>query len=177
MSARITKRGFTLVEVLISVMLLSLLVTSVATAVRAALGSCKDNASSDQLNQTTRNLLLRITREMRTCDAIDQLAGDSHLAIYPITNAANIQKIEYVWDSHAKTLSYARTIDNTLSSQVIFDNNSDVKVTAFVVAYDVIAGADGVAYARRARVTITFKSGQTTTTLACSAAPRLSLTY
>ena len=94
MSARARKHGFTLVEVLISVMLLSLLVTSVATAVRAALGSCKDNASSEQLNQTTRNLLLRITREMRTCDAIDQLAGTSHLTIYPATNAANTFHLE-----------------------------------------------------------------------------------
>ena len=54
---------------------------------------------------------------------------------------------------------------------------SDVKVTAFVVSYDVATDDNGVAYTRRARVTVTFQMGQTTTTLACSAAPRLSLTY
>lgn len=177
MSPKARKRGFTLVEVLISVLLLSILVTSVATAVRAALGSCKDNASADLLNQTTRNLLLRITREMRTCDTIDQGAGDSHLVIYPATNAANIQEIQYIWDSHAKTLSYARTINNVTTTQVIFDTHSDVTVTAFVVAYDVATGTDGVAYTRRARVTITFQMGQTIITLACSATPRLGLTY
>jgi prepilin-type N-terminal cleavage/methylation domain-containing protein len=171
------KRGFTLVEILISVLLLSILVTAVATAIRAALGSCKDNASADLLNQTTRNLLLRINREMRTCDAIDQLAGAHHLTIYPTTNAANVQKIEYVYDSTAKTLTYTRTIDNTPASQVIFDNNSDVKVTAFDVSYDVITDGAGVSYTRRARVTLTFQMGQTTTTLACSATPRLGLAY
>jgi hypothetical protein len=88
-----------------------------------------------------------------------------------------VQKIEYVFDDQAKTLTYGRTINNVPSSQVIFDDHSDVKVTYFRVDYDVVTDGGGVSSTRRARVTITFQMGQTTTTLACSATPRMGLTY
>jgi prepilin-type N-terminal cleavage/methylation domain-containing protein len=169
--------GFTLVEMLISVVLLAVLLTAIALAMRASLTAYRQNDNSAVLTQTTRALLMRIGREIRTSEAVNYEADDNQLIILPPDNEAGLEQIKYDYDSGAKTLYYDQTIHGSTTRYVLADRSSPVQVSSFSTRYEVVQNPQQQYIARRVVVTLGLEMGGQTTTFVCSASPRRNLEF
>ena len=177
MSARARHRGFTLIELLIGTVLLALLLTSMAIATHASLMAYEENTESAALTQTTRVLLARMRREIRTAASVDHDAPSNQLVIIPPENGTGLEQIAYEYTVGGNTLYYHRTIDGQVDTQVVFHTASAVQLTAFNCQYDVAQDGQGVFYTRRAVVTLSLAIDNQIRTATCSASPRRNQQY
>lgn len=164
--------GFTLVELLISVTLISMLLSAIALAMHASLHSYDENDKTAIFTQTTRTLFVRMRREMRTAAAVDFEAPSNKLVIIPPADGSGLEQIEYEYNSSTKTLYYRQTVYGGTTTQVVLDNNSPVTMTGFAVGYTIAQDGQGVYYTQRAVVEMTFDMRGRTYAGTCSATPR-----
>jgi len=176
LNRRTSQSGFTLLEVLISVVLMAALLAAVALATHASLNSYDENARAAALTQTVRVLSMRLQREVRSAEAIDYQADDGELIIFPPTNPEGLEQIRYEYDGGTKTLYYHQQTAGETVTSVVMNAASPVVLNSFAVDYETTQ-IGSLTCTQRVRVTMTFQVGQATSTVVFSAAPRRNHQY
>ena len=99
-------RGFTLIEVMLSLTILAILMTAVAFAFDASVTNYQANKSIYETVNTGRQALLRMTNDLRSAQAVALIGGEDpdNSQISLITNTGT--DITYRYDSSSGTLYY-----------------------------------------------------------------------
>lgn len=181
MAVRNRQSGFTLIEVMISAVLLSILLSAIGLATHASLMAQKENTDMAGVNQTARVLLMRMRRDIRTASAVDHTAPANKLVIFPPDNGSNPDEVTYEYNSVTRTLYHRQTTGVVTTTEVVMDGSSPVQMTAFSALYDVGVTQDAegnpCSYTRRATVTLEFTAGRCVSAITCSASPRRNQAY
>ena len=166
-------RGFTIVEMLISLAITALLMAAVAGAVQAVLMSYTENMSIAEVAQASRVVLYRMMSEARTADAIS--IGSHRLTIIPPANEQGIDQIEY--ELSGGVLSYRTTVDGNTTSQAVVSAGQSVEIVAFTVTRQTAVDGEGVTYTVSVTAQLTLQCGKETMPITASACPRRNLTF
>jgi len=177
--ARGGRGGFTIVELLIALLLMTMLLTSIAVAMRASLDSYEQNRNAAAVNQASRALAMRLQREIRQAEAVDYTAGNTRAVITPPPDASGLQEIVYDYDSSSKTLTYSRHYADSSknTTTTIFDSSSDITLSGFYLTYNVVQNDQGLWCTQRVVCTTYYTIDGSTTPLVFTASPRRNLTY
>ncbi len=116
-SARRNRSGFTLIEVMLAVTITALLLAAIATAMHASLMSYTVNEKAAAVTQTSRSVINRLVRDVRTADAI--LSTANSLTIIPPIDGSGITEIQY--DFSGGELLYRVTKNGTPSTYVLIE--------------------------------------------------------
>ncbi len=171
--------GFTIIELLMSLMLVSMLLTAVALATRASMDSYEQNRGAAAVNQASRSLAMRMQREIRQAEAVDYTAGAARVVITPPASASGLQDVTYSYNSGAKTLTYSLRYTDTAknTSETLFDSAGEVELSGFFITYNTAQNALGLLCTRRVICTTYFTIDGQTSPLVFTAAPRRNQTY
>lgn len=114
------KNGFTLIEVMMSLVILAVLMTAVAFAFDASVTNYQANKGIYQTVNTGRQTLLRITNDLRSAQAVALIGGDDpdNTQVSLVTNTGN--NITYRYDSTDNTLYY---VDNATGTPYTLCDN------------------------------------------------------
>lgn len=167
------RRGFTLLEMLISLVIIAMLLAAVAVAMHGVLLSYSENARIAEVVQTSRVVLHRMMSEVRTADAID--TDYNRLSIIPPVNGEGITQIEYQLTEGV--LTYQRTINGDTSSQPLISAGENVQLLSFNVSRETAVDGEGQTYTRSVTAQLTLKSGENAFPITASACPRRNLPY
>ena len=170
MGTRKRQSGFTLIEMLFSLVLLVLLLGAIAAATRASLSSYNENAKLAALSQTARVLQSRLRREIRTAEAVDHGADPGNIVISP-PEATGVDEIRYEYVPGTQTLQYHRTINGETTTETIMGPDSTVRPVGMYATYDTTV-IDEVTCTQRVVVTLALEVDGRSYTIVCSAAPR-----
>jgi type II secretory pathway pseudopilin PulG len=90
-----------------SLLLMSMLLTAIALAMRASMDSYEQNRNAAAVNQTARALATRMQREIRQAEAVDaNTASNVKVVIIPPASPAGLQEITYSYNSSDQTFTY-----------------------------------------------------------------------
>lgn len=167
-----TARAFTLVELLVSVAIGAMLLTSLAAAFNASLLSYDENGKIAQATQTARAVLDRIADEVRTADAVQ--CYEHEVQIIPPENAQGLTLIRYA--SSGLTVQCSRTVGATTTTSSLL-GGGDVSVTDFSVQWVMGTDANGVSCTRSVTVHLGLSAGGRAMGATRSASPRRNLAY
>ena len=169
--------GFTIIELLVSLMLVSMLLTAIALAMRASMDSYEQNRNASAVNQAGRSLALRMQREIRQAEAVDYTAGSSKVVITPPANASGLLEIIYSYTSSNRTLTYSLHYTDTAknTTETLFNSSSEVELSGFFVTYDTVPNARGLL--QQVICTTYFTLDGQTSPLVFTASPRRNQTY
>jgi prepilin-type N-terminal cleavage/methylation domain-containing protein len=169
------KTAFTLVEVLLSMVILGVLMAAVAFAFDASVTNYKVNEGISRAANTGRQTLLRITNDVRTAQAVGLLGvpgigNDSHPSRLTLMTADG-KNVTYRFDLAAKTL-YLITNDDTTDADYVLCRN----VTAMTFYRSTVPDSAPVAI-RNVRIVMTIVDADSgvTQTLAAAAVVRRNL--
>jgi len=124
---RRTSRGFTVVELLISMALIALIMVAAALAMQAAHDSHRYNSEKNDLVTRTRGSLDRISRDVRLAAAFEVVDPQT----VSVTMPNGIVHV-YAWDGAAGgSLTYTQ-VDDLVSTSVVLTN----QVQSFVASDD-----------------------------------------
>ncbi len=116
-SARRNRSGFTLIEVMLAVTITALLLAAIATAMHASLMSYTVNEKAAAVTQTSRSVINRLVRDVRTAQAVDSTTNS--LTIIPPVDGSGITEIQY--DFSGGELLYRVTKSGTQSTYVLIE--------------------------------------------------------
>ncbi|MHC4986943.1 MAG: prepilin-type N-terminal cleavage/methylation domain-containing protein [Planctomycetota bacterium] len=114
------QRGFTLIEVMLSLVILAVLMTAVAFAFDASVTNYQANKGIYETVNRGRQALLRITNDLRSAQAVALVGGvdPDNTQVSLVTNTGT--DITYRYDSDTGTLSYD---DNATGSSYVLCNH------------------------------------------------------
>ena len=135
------RNGFTIIELLIAMTLVTILLGSLAYSLLATLKTYDANDHVAQVTQTARVVLTRMSSELRTAEnvTVTPSASTTTLTIAPPANPENITKIEYVFTKDTSTgtpkgtLKYVRTKGGASTSCDLLTSDDSVCLRDFVV--------------------------------------------
>lgn len=118
--AKKQKIGFTIVEVMVSLVILAMLMTAVAFAFDAAVTNYQQNQGIYETVNRARQALLRITNDLRSAQAVGRIGIDDpdNSQVSLVTNTGT--DITYRYDSGNNTLYY---VDNSSSNSYVLCEN------------------------------------------------------
>ena len=165
-----SKAGFTIVEMLLSLMILGMVLAAVALAFNASATNFSENEAMFKAMNTARQALLRITTEIRTAQAVavigtgagEDPADNSQCSIL----TSDSRNITYRYNSGDSTLYLD---DNLASSSYVMCEN----VTA--MTFIRVPVPDDPSSIRNVRVSITVAADGVSQTLATAAVVRRNL--
>ena len=157
-------KGFTLVEIMIALTIVSLLLTATAVAFNASMINFRENENMFKAVNTARQTLLRITTELRTAENV--AIGEPSTRCSMHTAAGN--DITYNYDADAQIL-YLITNDGVDGNDYVMCKN----VTA--ISFDRVTVPDDASSIRSVQITITVSSGTVTETLSAATMIRRNL--
>ena len=163
--------GFTLVEMLLSLMILGMLLAAVAFAFNASAMNFSENEAMFKAMNTARQALLRITTEVRTAQDVALIGtgpGDDPLDYSQCSmHTSDGRDITYRYNSGNNTLYLD---DNIASSSYVMCEN----VTAITFNRAIVPGSNP-AEIRSVRISITVAADGLSQTLATAAVVRRNL--
>lgn len=165
--------GFTLVEVLIAMVILAMLLAAIALATKAAMHGYTENAKIAEVTQTSRVVLHRIMREIRTADAVT--SGPQAVSIIPPENAEGISQIEY--ELHEGTLYCRRTVAGSEESVELVSSEGSVQVQDFSISRETGIDGEGLSYTKSVTARMALRVGENTFNVTASACPRRNLEF
>ena len=114
------KNGFTIIEVMVSLVILAMLMTAVAFAFDAAMTNYQQNQGIYETVNRGRQALLRITNDLRTAQAVALIGGGDpdNTQVSLVTNSSD--NITYRFDSSTNQLFYDDTTAG--NSYLLCDN-------------------------------------------------------
>jgi len=124
--------AFTLVEVLLSLAIMAMLLAAVAVAVNASLTSFRENEELADVVQTTRAVLDRISREIRTAQAVDW--DYTALSIIPVDDGSGVTEIQY--ENVGGELVYRITKNGVQTPYVLISATGKVRLSSFDVVQE-----------------------------------------
>ncbi|MHC4722271.1 MAG: prepilin-type N-terminal cleavage/methylation domain-containing protein [Planctomycetota bacterium] len=158
--------GFTLVEVLLSLMILGMLLAAAALAFNASATNYSENEAMFKAMNTARQALLRITTEIRTALDVGLIPGDDPDTSQCSMHTPDGRDITYRYDSGDNTLYLD---DNLASSSYVMCEN----VTAITFNRAYVPGDPS--RVRSVRISITVAADGLSQTLATAAVVRRNL--
>ncbi len=168
-----TAPGFTLVEVLIAMVIMALLLAAIALATKAAMHGYTENAKIAEVTQTSRVVLHRIMREIRTADAV---ASDPQaVSIIPPENEEALSKIEYALENG--TLYSRRTVAGSEESIELISSEGSVQVQDFSISRETDIDEEGLSYTKSVTARLELRVGENTFHVTASACPRRNLEF
>ncbi len=171
--------GFTMVELLIALLLVTMLLSAIALTMRASLYSYQQNQNAASVNQASRALAMRIQRELRQAEAVDYTVGNSKIVITPPTSASGLEEIAYAYDSATNTLTYSLSYADSGkdTTSTLFDSDSEITLSGFYVTYNVVQNDQSLWCTQRVICTTYYTIDGQTSPLVFTASPRRNLTY
>ncbi len=154
-----------------SLAIMAMLLAAIAAAVHASLMSYKENDELAAAMQTVRTVLNRITREVRTAEAVD--ATYSSLTVIP----PDEPDVEIHYEYTGGQLIYRVTKSGTPTTHVLISNSDDVQIIGFAVEREVGLDGEAVEYTKSITVRIVVQIGGKSFGITASAAPRRNQTY
>jgi prepilin-type N-terminal cleavage/methylation domain-containing protein len=118
-------RGFTIVELLISLMITGMLLAAVASAIHASSVNYNANESIFKSMNIARLTLLRITAEIRTAQGVVVSEASTQCSLVTTDGA----DITYLYDDAEKILYLVTNDDATDADHVLCENVTDVTFT------------------------------------------------
>jgi prepilin-type N-terminal cleavage/methylation domain-containing protein len=157
--------GFTIAEVLIALVVVSILLAAVAVAFNASAINYRENSDIFKAVNSARQALFRMTTQLRTADAVnpDSLSNECSLI------TAGGDDITYRYNSSAKRL-YLVTNDITTDSDYVLCDN----VTAMAFTKDIVTEGPQTKV-KSVQISITVAAGDIQRTLAAAAVIRRNL--
>jgi prepilin-type N-terminal cleavage/methylation domain-containing protein len=163
--------AFTLAEMLIALVITALLLTAVAVAMHASLFSYKENEEIASATQTARSILGRMSRDIRTAQAIDYTGG--LLTIIP--PSGDISEIQY--QLVGSSLVYRVTRGGTQTSYDLVGEGDDVQIGSFAIADEDGQDWQGLDCVKSVVISVVFNIGGTQYPFTASARPRRNMVY
>jgi len=167
------RRGFTLMELLLSMLLLAVLMASVAAAINASVNSYQENDRIASATQAARSILMRMMQEVRTCDDVSATPTSMSIAYQGRSDGLSLIKYEFTGGSFL----CSRTINGSTSTQALLASSEALRVNSFSVSS--ISGTDSGGQActksTSARLELIIDGKKFSVT--SSADPRRNLTY
>ena len=155
------KKGFTIIEMLISLIIMALLLSALAAAINASMINYKVNEDSFKAINTARQVLTRITTELRTANAVavSEAAGQCSMV------TSDSRDITYSFDSDAETLIMITNDDLADDDYIMCEG-----VTAMTFTKGLDPADPGVV--RNVRISLTVKSGSVSKSISTAAVVR-----
>ena len=153
--------GFTVIEMLMTLMILGMLLAALAAAFSASIANFKVNEDAFKLTNSARQALARITTELRTATAVEVSEPSYECSLITSGNS----NITYKFDSTDNTL-YLITNDSLLDDDYILCEN--VTAMTFVKAVDPVDS--GVI--RNVQISMTLSSDNFTKSISTAAVLR-----
>ena len=155
--------GFTLVELLISLVLCAILLVGFGMVLHGTLFSYEQNTNSTALDQVGRSIIERMAQEIRSSSNLD--CSSNLLRIYP-SDPSDPDEIRYRLQDGV--FYYDQVNGGVVTSNILVGTQDSVTVQSFTV--DLIL--DG-STATLASVSLGLQSGDATRTIKTSASPRV----
>ncbi|MHC4295081.1 MAG: PilW family protein [Planctomycetota bacterium] len=168
MKRKTGQAAFTLAEMLIALVILSMLMAAIATAVHASLMSYTENTKIATVTQTGRTVLNRITRDVRTAQAINY--DYVKLTIIPPDDGSGITKIEY--QHTGGELLYTVTKDGTPTTYTLIASDDEVQIINFLITQELGLDWQGFDCTKSITVRMELQMDNRSFTLSGTAAPR-----
>jgi len=173
---RRTAPGLGMVELLLSLSIMAMLLTSVAAAFHASLNTVDENQKIATVTHNARIVLNRMMAEIRQAEAVD--CDDQRVSIIPPT-FGDVQVIEY--ERVGDTLWYRQTVDGTVHDYPILTPEDGVTIHTFDIFYETATGVDGsgnpITYTRRVTAELDVSVGDNRFAVTASTNPRRNLTW
>ena len=166
LSRKKTCKAFTLVEILLAMTLLGILMTALAIAFDASTHSYQQNEDLLKATNTARQVLIRMTTELRTASAVDTNEPATQCSLF----TASGSNITYQYDSSNSELLLITNDDLSDSDYLLCDN-----VTSLAFTKDTALDNLGAEYVKSVKMSITVSIGTTAKTLATAVVIRKNL--
>ncbi len=153
--------GFTIIELLIGLAVTAMLLVAVAVAFNASIINYRENKDIFKTINAARQVLFRVTTQLRTADAVDPIAPENECAFI----TADGENLTYRYNDVENKL-YLITDSG---SYMLCDN-----VTAMTFK-KVTATQDSVVYVKNVQISITVVSGEVQQTISAAAVIRRNL--
>ena len=168
-----TSKAFTVAELLLALTISALLLLAIATVMYAGLENYKQNEQLATVTQTARGVLNRMTRDIRTAEAIDY---DSEVfTIIPPDDGSGITQIQYERDG--EELIYRVTKDTVETTENLVASSDDVYISAFSVTEETGQDWEGYDCTKCLAVRIALSIDGKTHSFSATARPRRNLVY
>ena len=165
--------GFTVSEVLVSLVILALLLAAITVATHGVMHSYGENAKIAEVTQAARVVLQRLVREVRTADAID--SGSHEIGIIPPPNDDGLTQIVYELSDGA--LRCSRTVDGSTVTRDFISSDGSVRVESFNISRETDVDDEGLTYTKSLTAVLGLRVGENTFEVTASACPRRNLEY
>jgi prepilin-type N-terminal cleavage/methylation domain-containing protein len=176
-SGRLSRRGLSLLEVMISLAITSMLLTAIAAAFQSSASVIEVNDRFFRATQSGRVALNQMCTEIRRCDSIDDSKITANLLPIlrpPETRPANEALRYYKYDAANKRLViYFERTNGTFSQE--YPLAEEVQSSPF--SWDMGKDANNTDCVARVSIVINVQVGVNNVRLSGSAAPRRSLSY
>ncbi len=167
--------GFTLVEALISMAILAMLMTAIAAAIQASFDSYTENEKIATVTQTGRAVLDRMTREIRTAQAVSY--DYTTLTIIPPADGSGVTQIDYQHD-YEQGLLYTVTKNGTPTTYVLIGvGNDDVQIINFYIQQEMGKDWQDLDCTKSITISMELLIGDRSYQLTSTAAPRRNQLY
>lgn len=163
-----SRKGFSLVELLIAVAMTAVLISAVAAGLNAAIISYNENDKASSTMQAARSILSRLSDEIRAADTVDATA--STVSIIPAQNDQGLTLLEYSLQNGALVLG--RTIHGVLTTQTLLDGTGDVQLAGFGISSVAGQDSEGLACTKSVTARLSLRIGMRTLDMTASASPR-----
>jgi prepilin-type N-terminal cleavage/methylation domain-containing protein len=174
---RISARGFTLVELIVTVILMAMLVVALGALMRATLDNYARNESLALRTQAGRSVLSRILANARTAESL-AVSPDGHtLEIVPG------DKTDYMllrYQQSGEELLYQTTPTGGMAgtyAPMLGDEDDEVKVRSFLVTEEMATPPSGPSYVKAVTIELILEAYGMESTFKGSASPRQNLQY
>jgi prepilin-type N-terminal cleavage/methylation domain-containing protein len=167
-----SRRGLSIIELLISLAISALLLTAVAVAFSASSQVIEHNDQFFRASQAARVSMNQLLTQIRRCTTID--VANSKTINLLTDNGADIS---FVYDDSATNVEdkVLKLITNDVAADPDYTLASNISALAFTE--DTAQDANGTTYTVRVAITITVEVGGNQVRLSGSAAPRRAQTY
>ena len=160
--------AFTVVEILVALSISAVLLTAIAVAMHAALYSYEQNEESAAATHTARTILDRMSRDIRTAQAVDYSAGV--ITIIPPDDGSGISEVEY--EQVGSELIYRVTKDGTQSSHELISSADEFSVGSFTISEQTGQDWQGYDCIKSLSLELEVDIGGKSFTFAATASPR-----
>ena len=154
------RSGLTLLELTIAMVILSIIIVSLAAAVKGGLDNYSHNASVSNVNQIARALLSRMTDQVRIATDVQLLPGKNGVRItVPIPHSATTRTCSYYLSGG----QFITVVDG--DSSVVLQSTDEARVDDFAVD---LKTDPGTGLPVRATFTLTLRMTGTSKTIQAS---------
>jgi prepilin-type N-terminal cleavage/methylation domain-containing protein len=159
-------RGFTLIEILISLVILGMMMAAVGLAFNASVTNYTSNANMFQAMSTARQAMMRMTSDLRTATAVSSTDPATQCSM----TTADGRNITYQFDSASNRLNLVVNIGPSPGTYVLCRNVSALTFTRTSAPAD--PPDHPLAYVKNVRINMSVTVGNEVQTVASAAVIR-----